>query len=80
MGEPERAKPFFEYAMAADEKYPDAPFNLAKLAANEGDLERVKELLTEVKARGGKKLLKTVGYDPTFALVAGEADIEKLLK
>lgn len=80
MGEPERAKPFFEYAMAADEKYPDAPFNLAKIAANEGDIDRVKELLAEVKARGGKKLLKTVGFDPTFALVAGEPDVEKLLK
>lgn len=77
---PDRAKKFFEYARDIDPKYPDASFNLAKLAANTGDVGEVKELLAETKARGGKKLLKTVGFDPTFALVADDPDVVALTK
>ena len=75
---PDRAKRFFEYAMTVDETYPDAPFHLAKLAATTGDIIATKEHLTEVKKRGGKKLLSTVEFDPTFALVADDPDVRKL--
>ena len=80
MTSPDRATKFFEYARTADDKYPDASFNLAKLAANTGEVATVKELLQETKDRGGKKLLKTVGFDPTFALVADDPDVVALTK
>ncbi len=76
----ERATVFFEWARAADEKWPDATFELAKFACNTGDIDITKELLTEVKARGGKKLLKTVEFDPTFALVVSDPEVLALLK
>jgi hypothetical protein len=77
---PDRATKFFEWAAAADPKYPNATFNLAKLAANTGDIPKVKELLTEVKARGGKKLLQQIEFDPSFALVADDPEVLSLLK
>jgi hypothetical protein len=80
MADPERATKFFEWAQAADPKYPNATFNLAKLAANTGDIPRVKELLTEVKARKGKKLLQQVEFDPSFALVADDPEVLALLR
>lgn len=78
MASPDRATPFFEYARQIDAKFPDATFNLAKFAANRGEIPKVKELLTEVAARGGKKLLDTIEFDPTFALVADDRDIQAL--
>lgn len=77
---PDRATQFFEWAAAADPKYPNATFNLAKLAANTGDIPKVKELLTEVKARGGKKLLQQIEFDPSFALVADDPEVLSLLR
>lgn len=77
---PDRATTFFEWAAAADPKYPNATFNLAKLAANTGDIDKVKELLTEVRARGGKKLLQQIEFDPSFALVADDPEVLKLLR
>jgi hypothetical protein len=78
--EPERAQTWFEWAKGADPEFPDASFNLAKLAANAGEIDTVLEHLKDVKARGGKKLLKTVGFDPTFALVADDPVVQKLAK
>ena len=78
MTTPERASDFFEWARKTDDKFPDATFNLAKLAANRGEIPKVKELLTEVAARGGKKMLDTIEFDPTFALVADDRDIAAL--
>lgn len=80
LSDPERATKFFEYAQDIDKKYPDATFELAKLTANTGEAEKTIELLEEVKKRGGKKLLKNVEFDPTFALVANEPAVQKLLK
>ena len=37
-------------------------------------------MVTEVKKRGGKRLLQTVEYDPTFALVADDPDVLKLVQ
>ncbi len=76
----ERATKFFEWAAEADPKYPNAHFNMAKMAALAGEFETTVEHLREVKKRGGKKLLKTVTYDPTFALVADDAEVLKLAK
>lgn len=78
--DPERATKFFEYAQDIDKKYPDATFELAKITVNTGEAEKTIELLEEVKKRGGKKLLKNVEFDPTFALVANEPAVQKLLK
>ncbi|GEM_PF-6367968 len=77
--ETERATRFFEWARAADPKYPNASFNLARLAANAGEIEAAKALLHEVKKRGGKRLLKNVGFDPTFALIAEDPDVRALI-
>ncbi len=78
--DPDRATKFFEWAQEVDPKYPNATFNLAKLAANTGDIPRVKELLAEVKKRGGKKLLQQIEFDPSFALVADDPEVLALLK
>ncbi|TPV96441.1 MAG: hypothetical protein B7733_04740 [Myxococcales bacterium FL481] len=75
---PERATPFFEYARQIDPKFPEATFNLAKFAANRGEIPQVKALLREVADRGGKKLLDTIEFDPTFALVANDRDVQAL--
>jgi hypothetical protein len=78
--DPERASKFLEWARTADPKAAAPVFELAKIAANAGDIERVRLLLTEVKARKGKKLLATVEFDPTFALVADDPDVQALLR
>ncbi|MEE9385788.1 MAG: hypothetical protein V3V08_20455 [Nannocystaceae bacterium] len=75
---PPRAAGFFEWARATDKRFPDATFNLAKLAANSGDINQVKTLLTEVADRGGKRLLRTIEFDPTFALVANDSEVQEL--
>jgi hypothetical protein len=79
-GTPDRARPFFEYARDEDKRFADASFNLAKLSAMTGEIPVIIEHLTEVKKRGGKRLLQTVEYDPTFALVADDPDVLALLK
>ena len=45
---------------------------------NTGETSTVVEYLKTVKKRGGKKLLNTVGFDPTFALVANDPDVVAL--
>jgi hypothetical protein len=77
-GEPEDAEAFFTWAKDADEKYPEPVYNLAKQSCLVGDADACKELLLEVKARGGKKLLKQVGTDPIFIIVADDSEVRKL--
>jgi hypothetical protein len=76
---PDRAKTFFEWAAAKDPKYPEPVFNLAKQAVITGDLEVVTKHLTEVKARGGKKLLGQIEYDATWEPVKDDPTVRKLL-
>lgn len=78
--EPERAAEFFTWAKDKDTTYPDPVFNLAKQSVNAGEVPATVELLKEVHKRGGKKLLKQVGFDPTFALVADDPEVQKLIK
>lgn len=77
-GEPEDAEAFFTWAKDADEKYPEPVYALAKQSCLVGDADACKELLLEVKKRGGKKLLKQVGTDPIFIIVADDSEIRKL--
>lgn len=77
--DPERAKKFFEWAAAKDKKYPDPEFNLAKQLVVTGDLDECKKHLTEVKARGGKKLLGQIEYDATWEVLKDDPDVRKLL-
>ena len=37
-------------------------------------------LLTEVKSRGGKKLIKQVGYDPLFEVVKDDPAVQALMR
>jgi hypothetical protein len=76
---PERATPFFEWSAAKDPKYPEPVFNLAKQAVITGDLDTVIKHLTEVKKRGGKKLLGQIEYDATWELVKDDPAVRKLL-
>lgn len=76
----DRAIAFFVWARDHDPKWPDASFELAKLAAMVGDVEDVKVHLKDVRSRGGKRLLRNVPFDPMFALVASDPDVVKLLK
>jgi len=62
-----RAKTFFEWAREKDAKNYTSSFSLAKLAAADQDEERTGMYLQEVKDRGGKRLLLTVGGDPDLA-------------
>lgn len=78
--EPERAKTFFEWAAAKDPKYPDPLFNLAKQTANAGEVEATREYLKQVKARGGKKLLTQVDFDPMWEIVKDDPEVRKLLE
>lgn len=80
MGEPERATTFFEWARDKDPKIAEPSFNLAKMAALQGDIEATITHLTEVKKRGGKKLLKMVGYDPIFEVVKDDPKIQDLMR
>lgn len=75
---PERATRFFEWANRADKRFPTPSFNLAKLAANRGELPQAKVHLREVAARGGKKLLGTLEFDPTFAVLADDPEVRRL--
>lgn len=77
-GEAEDAEAFFTWAKDADEKYPEPVYNLAKQSCLVGDADACKELLLEVKKRGGKKLLKQVGTDPIFIIVADDSEVRKL--
>ncbi|MCA9693341.1 MAG: hypothetical protein KC636_27345 [Myxococcales bacterium] len=79
-GDPERAAKFFEWAKDKDEKFPDPVFNLAKQAVLTGDTETTITLLEEVKKRGGKKLLKQVGFDPLFEVVKDDPKVQALMK
>lgn len=78
--DPERAKTFFEWAAAKDPKYPDPLFNLAKQTANAGEVEATREYLKQVKARGGKKLLTQVDFDPMWEIVKDDPEVRKLLE
>ena len=55
-------------------------FKLAKQSANAGEVAPTVELLKEVSKRGGKTLLKQVGFDPTFEVVKDDAEVQKLIK
>lgn len=77
-GEAEDAEAFFTWAKDADEKYPEPVYALAKQSCLVGDADACKELLLEVKKRGGKKLLKQVGTDPIFIIVADDSEVRKL--
>lgn len=79
-GEPERAAAFFEWARDKDPTYPEPVFNLAKQTANAGEIPKTVEHLKEVSKRGGKKLLKQVGFDPTFEIVKDDPEVQKLIK
>jgi hypothetical protein len=79
-GEAERATTFFEWARDKDTTYPEPVFNLAKQSANAGEIPKTVEHLKEVSKRGGKKLLKQVGFDPTFEVVKDDPEVQKLLK
>ncbi|HGG57322.1 MAG TPA: hypothetical protein ENK31_05955 [Nannocystis exedens] len=79
-GERDRAIQFFEWARDKDEKYPDPSFNLAKIEVLAGNVPATIAHLQEVKKRGGRKLLKTVGYDPLFEVVKDDRTVQKLIR
>lgn len=79
-GEAERATTAFEWAREKDPSYPDASFNLAKQSAMAGEIPETVKLLQEVHKRGGKTLLKQVGYDPVFEIVKDDPDVQKIAK
>ena len=79
-GEGERATAAFEWARDKDTTYPDASFNLAKQTVNAGDVTETVAHLKEVHKRGGKTLLKQVGFDPTFQIVKDDPEIAKIVK
>lgn len=78
--DPERAAAFFTWARDKDPTYPEPVFNLAKQSVNAGEIPQTVELLKEVSKRGGKKLLKQIGFDPTFEIVKDDPEVQKLLK
>ncbi len=77
---PDRAEKFFVWAADKDPKNPDPKWNLAKQAAMSGDIPTIKEHLTAVKERGGKKLLQQIEFDPMWEIVADDPDVRALLK
>jgi len=79
-GEAERAAAFYEWARDKDPKFADPSFSLAKMSALTGDIDATISHLTEVKKRGGRKLLKTVGYDPTFEVVKDDPKVQELIR
>ena len=79
-GEADRATAAFEWARDKDTTYPDASFNLAKQTALAGEIPETVKHLQEVNKRGGKKLLKTVSFDPTFEVVKDDPDVQKIAK
>ncbi len=80
MGERDRAIKYFEWARDKDAKYPDASFNLAKIEVLAGNVPGTVAHLEEVNKRGGRKLLKTVGYDPLFEVVKDDRTVQKLIR
>lgn len=76
----ERAAAFFTWARDKDTTYPDPVWNLAKQTVNSGEIPATVELLKEVHKRGGKKLLKQIGFDPSFEIVKDDPEVQKLLK
>ncbi|MBK7829902.1 hypothetical protein [Nannocystis sp.] len=79
-GEAERATAAFVWARDKDTTYPDPSFNLARLTVNAGDVAETVAHLKEVHKRGGKKLLKQVGFDPSFEIVKDDPEVSKLIK
>jgi len=79
-GEPERATAAFEWARDKDPTYPDPSFNLAKQTAMAGEIPETVKHLQEVHKRGGKTLLKQVGFDPVFEIVKDDPDVQKIAK
>lgn len=79
-GEFDRAKAAFEWARDKDTTYPDPSFNLAKQTVLAGDVPETVAHLKEVHKRGGKKLLKQVGFDPTFEIVKDDPEVAKIIK
>jgi len=79
-GEPERATAAFEWARDKDPTYPDPSFNLAKQTAMAGEIPETVKHLQEVHKRGGKKLLKQVGFDPVFEIVKDDPEVQKIAK
>lgn len=79
-GEPDRAKAFFEWARDKDTSYPEPVYNLAKQTVMAGEIPATVDHLKEVNKRGGKKLLKQVGFDPAFEIVKDDPEIAKLIK
>lgn len=77
---PEQATAAFEWARDKDPTYPDASFNLAKQTALAGEIPETVKHLQEVHKRGGKKLLKQVGYDPVFEAVKDDPEVQKIAK
>lgn len=77
-GEIDRAEPFFVWARDQHNLFSEPVFNLAKMAANTGDLELAKEHLAELQKRGNKKLMKKVGVEPAFTPLHDDPDVKKL--
>jgi hypothetical protein len=77
-GDIDRAEPFFVWARDAHNLFSEPVFNLAKMAANTGDLELAKEHLAELEKRGNKKLMKKVGVEPAFTPLLDDPDVRKL--
>ena len=80
LGTPDRAVVFLDWAEAQGTKSAEVPFTLAKLAAMAGEVSDCKTQLQAVKDRGGKALLKKVGFDPIFNVVADDPEIRMLIK
>ena len=79
-GDPARAERFLSWAKDKDPKYPEPVFELARQAAIRGDVPTVKTLLSEVKKRGGKRLLDQIDFDPTWDIVKDDPDVRALLR
>lgn len=77
---PERADKLFAWAQNHYERHPLPVFNRAKLAAIRGNIADVRSHLKAVKERGGTKLLRKVGFDPTFALVHDDPQVRSLIR
>ncbi|RMG99259.1 MAG: hypothetical protein D6705_03685 [Deltaproteobacteria bacterium] len=78
---PDRAAAFFTWAKDKDPNYAEPVFELARQAAMQGDVPKVKELLAETaKRRGGRKLLQQLDFDPTWDIVKDDPDVRALMK
>lgn len=77
---PERAELLFSWAQNHYPRHPLPVYNRAKLAAIRGDIAKVRLHLQTVKERGGLKLLRKVGFDPTFALVHDDPQVRSLIR